>query len=199
MRRIILWIVPLLITFAIGTGADSLWRDISRKESRVSTKPGAAPVEVAAPVSAPTMPVLEPAPARQMILDYDMEKVNHYGALYIMGRVPKGFRDFECIALGLSGFYQQESSNFITVYDGENGEFEPATFALVTERHLYFTTAPRSDEGFQYRFEGEFLVKDFEPLKEKNKPAVRGTLTKSRNGRPIARQTVTFRVERMGC
>lgn len=193
MRRVILWIIALLITFALGTGADSLGRYLFTKKPATVAK-----VEVAAPVVA--IPAPEPAaPAPNLILDYNKEKFNHYGALYIMGPAPEGFRHFDCIALGLSGTDKLESSEYITVYAGENGEWAEANFALVTERYLYFTTPPSHDEGFQYRFEGEFLVKDFTTVEGKNKAAVRGTLTKSKNGRTIAEQTITFRMEYMGC
>src|SRR6185436_18772108 len=118
----------------------------------------------------------------------------------IMGPAPEGFRDFECIALGLSGMHDDEDSDYIVVY-GDNGtdEWTPANFALVTERYLYFTTEPSKEQGFQYRFEGEFLVKDFRPVEGKNRAVVRGTLTKSKNGRTLAEQTVTFRMQYMGC
>jgi hypothetical protein len=197
MRRVILWIVAILITFALGTGADSLRRYLFKKEPPAAAKPE---IEVAAPVVVTPTPAAETAPAPNLILDYNKEKFNHYGALYIMGPAPEGFRHFDCIALALSGTHEVESSESITVYGGgENGEWAEANFALVTERYLYFTTTPDHEEGFQYRFEGEFLVKDFSSIEGKNKAAVRGTLTKSKNGRTIAEQTITFRVEYMGC
>jgi hypothetical protein len=199
MRRVILGIVAILITFAIGTGADSLRRYLFTNETPATAKLEAAPLEVAALdiEKIPPLPDLPPAP--NLILDYNKEKFDHYGALYIMGSAPEGFRDFDCIELGLSGTHEVESSEYITVYAGENGEWAEANFALVTERYLYFTTTPGNEEGFQYRFEGEFLVKDFSSIEGKNKAAVRGTLTKSKNGRTIAERTVTFRVEYMGC
>ena len=200
MRRVILWIVTILITFAIGTGFDSLWRYRTTKESPVTAKLEAAPLEITVPEVEKTPPIPAPAPAPNLILDYNREKIDHYGALYIMGPAPEGFRDFECIALGLSGIHAEEDSDYIIVYgDKSNGEWTPANFALVTERYLYFTTEPGKEQGFQYRFEGEFLVKDFRPVEGKNRAVVRGTLTKSKNGRTLAEQTVTFRMEYMGC
>ena len=197
MRRVILWIVAILITFTLGTGADSLGRYLFKNEPPAAAKPE---IEVAAPVVVTPTPAAETAPAPNLILDYNKEKFDHYGALYIMGPAPEGFRHFDSIALGISGTLQEESSDYITVYGGgEKGEWAEANFALVTERYLYFTTNSDHEEGFQYRFEGEFLVKDFSSIEGKNKAAVRGTLTKSKNGRTIAEQTITFRVEYMGC
>lgn len=200
MRRVILWIVAISITFGIGMGADALRRYLFTKQPLV-TKLEPAPFEVAVPVFAPTVPFPEPAaPAPNLILDYNQEKIDHYGALYIMGPAPQGFRNFECIALGLSGAHAAEDSDYIAVYgDTKTGEWTPANFALVTERYLYFTTEPSKEQGFQYRFEGEFLVKDFATVEGKNKAVVRGTLTKSKNGQTIAEQTITFKMEYMGC
>ena len=195
MRRVILWIVTILITFAVGTGFDSLWHYRSTKESPVTAK-----LEVATPVVEKLPPIPVPAPKPNLILDYNREKIDHYGALYFMGPAPEGFRDFECIALGLSGVHDDEDSDYIIVYgDKSTSEWIPANFALATERYLYFTTEPGKEQGFQYRFEGEFLVKDFRPVEGKNRAVVRGTLTKSKNGRTLAEQTVTFRMEYMGC
>ena len=195
MRRVILWIVTILITFAVGTGFDSLWHYRSTKESPVTAK-----LEVATPVVEKLPPIPVPAPKPNLILDYNREKIDHFGALYIMGPAPEGFRDFECIALGLSGVHDDEDSDYIIVYgDKSTSEWIPANFALATERYLYFTTEPGKEQGFQYRFEGEFLVKDFRPVEGKNRAVVRGTLTKSKNGRTLAEQTVTFRMEYMGC
>jgi hypothetical protein len=100
----------------------------------------------------------------------------------------------------LPGARADEDFDYIAVYgDTKTGDWTPANFALVTERYLYFTTEPSKEQGFQYRFEGEFLVKNFASLDGKHKAVVRGTLTKSRNGRTLAEQTVTFRMEYMGC
>jgi uncharacterized protein involved in high-affinity Fe2+ transport len=90
MRRVILWIVAILITFAIGTGADSFRRYLFTKETPAAEKVEAAPLEVAAPVFAPIVPFPESAaPAPNLILDYNPEKIDHYGALYIMGPAPE--------------------------------------------------------------------------------------------------------------
>ncbi len=197
MRRVILWIVTILITFAIGIGVDSLGRYLSTQESPAVAKLEAAPLEIAVPEVEKTPPVPVPAPQPNLIFDYNWEKVDHYGALYIMGPKPASFTDFDYVELALPGIH--ESSGYITVYSSNYSQWGSADFALVTERYLYFTTAPFSEKSFQYRFEGEFLVKDFASVEGKNKGAVRGTLTKTFNGRTVAEQTVTFSVEHMGC
>jgi len=192
MRRVILWIVALLITFAIGTGADSLRRYLFTKET-----PVAAPLEVTAFDIEKIPPIPELPPAANLIFDYNREKVDHYGALHILGPAPEGFRDFDYIELALPGIH--ESSGYITVYSENYNQWATADFALITERYLNFTTEPSKDKGFEYRFEGEFLVNNFASVEGKNKAAVRGTLTKIKDGRTLAERTITFRVEHMGC
>lgn len=201
MRRVILWIVAILITFAIGAGVDSLRRYLFTTEPPAAQKLETEPVAVAAPAVVTTS-ALEPAPKANLILDYNLEKFSRYGALYIMGPAPEGFRDFDCIRLALGTGGHVDYPGYISVDIGSDEyplDSAPANFALVTERTLYFTTEPGKEQGFQYRFEGEFLVKDFNTVEGKNRGAVRGILTKSKNGRTLAEQTITFRVENMGC
>jgi hypothetical protein len=196
MRRAILWIVAILITFALGMGADSLRHYLFAKNEQLTI----VKAEVTTPVVETPAPISETEPKANLILDYNQEKFSRYGALYIMGPAPEGFRDFDCIELSLGSGGHVDYSGYISVYSGRNlSDTAQANFALVTERYLYFTTAPSQYEGFQYRFEGEFLVKDFGPIEGKNKGAVRGTLTKSKNGRTLAEQTVTFRMDSFGC
>jgi len=196
MRRVILWIVALLITFAIGAGSDSLRRYLSAKQ------PPSAKVEAAHVEIAQSPPISPPSPKPNLILDYDREKFVPYVALYIMGPAPQGFKDFDCIELDLyNGGPGTEPGNiYVSSGAGQNHtQIAIANFALVTERTLYFTTSPSEHEGFQYRFEGEFLVKDFDSVAGKNKAAVRGKLTRSKNGRTIAEHTITFQVYNIGC
>lgn len=204
MRRILIGIAALLITFATGTGADSFRRYLFTPEPVTVEKDEPATPVVAAPVIVTPAPVTPPATKPEtrpnLILDYNLEKFDHYGTLNIMGPKPEGFQDFECIALGLPGIHESEGFESISI--GTNGtsyETIQANFALVTEKYLYFTTEPGPERGYQYRFEGEFLVKNFGPVMGKNIGAVRGTLTKSRNGRTLAEHTVTFWVDYMGC
>lgn len=197
MRRVILWIVAILITFALGMGADSLRRYLfTKKEPLAIVK-----AEVTAPVVETPAPTSETEPKANLILDYNLEKFNRNGALFIMGPAPEGFKDFDFIEMSLGAGGHVDYPGYILVYT-RTGEIPSdiwANFALVTERTLYFTTSASLEQGFQYRFEGEFLVRDFNSVAGKNKAAVRGMLTKSKNGRTLAEQTITFRVEYIGC
>jgi hypothetical protein len=74
-----------------------------------------------------------------------------------------------------------------------------ANFALVTERKLFFVTSKGTESEFEYRFDGEFVKTDFEEFADKNIEVLRGTLTKTKDGRKIAEHTVSFRMEHLGC
>lgn len=197
MRRTILWIIAIMISFAIGTGTDSLRHYLVRKEL---PKVEAPPAAVAAPVAAtPTRAVI---PRQSLILDYDPQKFVPLVTLYILGPAPKGFSDFDFIQVDVPVGDDVDYHGYIAVYSGSNqkhSETAPANFALVTQHTLYFTTSPSQANGFEYHFDGQFLVKDFQSVAGKNMAAVRGVLTKSRDGRTIAEHTITFRIEYGDC
>jgi len=192
-----------MITCAVSLGITFGVHYRPKKETPAVVPSAAAPVAV--DQITPTFPVSVPPPysrPAKLILDYDVDKYPRYGALYIMGAVPEGFEDFNCIALSLGAQEYVDYPGYLNVYTGTetDGDMAEATFALVTERLLYFTTKPSQEHGFEYRFEGEFLTKDFAAAAGKNKAVVRGTLTKFKNGRKFAEQTLTFRMEELvGC
>lgn len=194
-----------MITCAVGVDLTFGVHYLLKKKPPAVAPAEPAPVAVAP--AAPTFPVyVAPNPNTpnmrppSLILDYDVEKYTRVGAaLYIMGSLPRGFEDFNCIAMSLGVGKYPEYPGYISVYTGTevDGDMAEATFALVTERLLYFTTKPSQEHGFEYRFEGEFIEKDFTGAAGKNKAVVRGTLTKFRNGRALAEQTVSFRMEEL--
>lgn len=69
---------------------------------------------------------------------------------------------------------------------------------LITEKRLFFFVSQRSDIDFEYRFEGEFLANPAR-LTDTRKAAVRGTLTKMRDGHRVAESVVSFEVQYLGC
>jgi len=115
--------------------------------------------------------------------------------------MPSEFADFYSIELDLTGA-EPSYNGYISVnttsapdrYDAAR-----ATFALVTERRIFFVTSPTRESEVEYRFDGEFLTKDLSSVESKDKVALRGTLTKTKNGRKVAECVVSFRVEHLGC
>ena len=206
MRRFILWIAAILITFAIGVGADRLWwHFFTASPAPATVEPAAAEVIVPqrevvyVPAPAPATPT-PPPPQPHLILDYDPKGPSVWAAFYIMGPQPKEFADIDSIEAMLS----PESPDYpgtISVFAHEGNVYDEAeaTFGLVTDRRIFFATGKRGDRDIEYRFDGEFLRKDFDAVAGKNKAVLRGTLTKMKNGRTIAQQEFTFRMEYMGC
>lgn len=206
MKRVILRVVAMLLTFALGIAV--YWLALRRPVN--STPPPACKVEVVSPEAVvqrlaavapvvPVAPVPAATPLPHFILDYEPETFNPYGMYYIMGPKPKEFANFDSFELVLIG--GANDPGYISVFtNGDyNSDSASAVFALATERRLLFTTGPTKISGVEYRFEGEFLRTDFNAVVGKNKAVLRGTLTRTKNGRKLAESTVTFRMEALGC
>jgi hypothetical protein len=204
MRRFILWIAAILITFTIGVGADRLWWHFlapppAKAEPVVDVAlPQREVVYVPAPAPPPPPP---PAPKQNLVLDYE-DDGGLSAVFYVMGAKPKGFTDIQGFDLYLNpGSVESPGEIYLNTGLGDEHNYDnaPATFALVTERRIFFATSKLSGKDFEYRFDGEFLRKNFAAVDGKNKAVIRGTLTKTRNGRTVAQHEFTFRMEYMGC
>jgi hypothetical protein len=203
MRRFVLWIAAILITFAIGVGADRLWWHFlaappQPAEPAPVTSNCGPPIRDIVYVPAPPAP--PPPPKPTFVLDYDRNSFSMSAVFYIMGAKPAEFADIDSFEVML-GAMNEYDPTAISVYRrlGDDYDSAHATFGLVTARRLFFATDKMEKGDFEYRFEGEFLRKDFEAVEGKNKPVLRGTLTKMKNGRTVAQQEFTFRMEYMGC
>lgn len=205
MKRVILWIVAVLITFAIGVVTDRIAQHFSTGEL-----PAAVPLQPVAFNFPDPKPEFVPAvadastaaatPKPILIRDYDPEKFFPWGVFHVMGPVPKEFAEVDSIEVGIYG-HGDSDPGYIALHTNMHNEYESgaAVFAFVTTRRLFFVTEQLPDLEFEYRFDGEFLHTDFERFSEKNKAVLRGTLTKTKNGRTIAQCKVSFRFEHLGC
>ena len=207
MIRFILYGLVMLLTFAFGFGLERLVHyNPATDVLPVAQLPAAEQNVIPVPATS-LMPIAtiaaEPSamPKATLILDYDRKRVVRYGIFYIYGQTPSEFADIDSIELDLIGaeppYDGYISINTVSAPDRYDGA--TATFALVTERRLFFVTSSTRESEVEYRFDGEFLTKDLNFIEGKNKPALRGTLTKTKNGRKIAERMVSFRVEHMGC
>ena len=207
MKRMILRIVVMLVTFALGVAVD--WSIIRRAVNNTSPTPTVEVVNPA-PLETSIAPVVSvaaaaPLPAEtqkpHFILDYDPDTFNPYGTYYLMGPKPKGFENLDNIEVGFLG-YPDNDPGTITVYkrypDGSFGG-PSAFFGLVTKRRLVFATSKSSDTGVEYRFEGEFLRTDLDHVNGKNIAVLRGVLTRSKDGRALVQRTVSFSYVYHGC
>lgn len=204
MKRLIFCAGMMLVTFAVGIGIHRL---IAQRQVDKAPPPpkvevvSLAPVELRreSPPPAPPEPAATPKPI--FVLDYDRKKFAPWAVFYVMGQKPRAFADFESLEVALSehgdpddGYIGVNTIGPDSAWDGAR-----ATFALVTERRLFFVTSQLRDQEFEYRFDGKFLRTDFMAVDGKKIAVIRGTLTKTRNGRQIAEHTFDFRMEYLGC
>lgn len=207
MKRVILRVVVMLVTFALGIGV--YWLLIERgvnvipstaSVEAVSPAPVAPPVAPVVPVAtAQPLPVATPKP--HIILDYDPEMFNPYGVYYLMDPKPKEFAKVESISLGVFGSGHDDGGYIAVSTRNEYDTYfeSSAVFALITPRRVIIATSETPGSGVEYRFEGEFLRTDFNAVAESNTPVLRGVLTRSKNGQTLAERTVSFRFEHLGC
>ena len=204
MKRIILYVATMLLTFALGFGIHSfIWQrqvDPLAPVETISVDPLPFQVPLFAP--APPIPTVS-ATTRDpiLVLDYDEEKFTPWAVFYVMGRKPKEFADIDSIELGLSRDVDDQQGYLLLAARDTGGNYEsaPGTFALVSEQRLFFATSQLPSTEFEYWFDGRFLRTDFNAVGGKHVAVLRGTLTKTKNGRKIAEHTFDFRMEHLGC
>lgn len=208
MKRMILRVVVLLVTFVVGVAA---YRLILRRA--VNEAPTPCKVEVVSPEAlvqriesiakitpiAPVVPLPAPTPKPHFVLDYDPETFNPYGVYYMIEPKPKEFESFESLELGIYKDDTQPGDIRIFTKAIAYTDDASAVFALVTKDRLVFATSKTLESGVEYRFEGEFLRRKFSPVAGTNTPVLRGVLTRSKDGRTLAEATVSFRFEHLGC
>ena len=203
MKSVLLYLVAPLITFTLGVATNRLLT----KPPVVQTPPQPI-VERLTDIPAPVAQSYAPAPQAQseaapiptFILDYPKNPVGISGTFYIMGKKPKEFADFNFIEVYIPGDRDVNTASISVL-----GEFNEvwnsfnASFTLVTEQKLFFVTSKGTESDFEYRFEGEFVRTDFEKVANKNVEVLRGTLTKTKDGRKIAERKFSFHLEQHGC
>ena len=207
MKRMILRIVVMLLTFALGVFV--YWSILELEEDNfprtpsceaVSPAPVAPPVAPVVPVAA-AAPVPDATPKPHIILDYDPDTFYPYGMFHLMGPKPAEFKNFEGFEVGSNGYSDDVPAYLLAIkrYPDDSSGSTSAVFVLITKRRLVFATSKSPDTGIEYRFEGDLLRTDFDSVDGKNIAVLRGVLTRSKDGRSLVERTVSFRFEYMGC
>jgi hypothetical protein len=197
MRQLFVHVVLMALTFSLGLGVDRL-----RPKAKVNDARPVERVEIVMPKvveAQPAPPVTVATPAAHLIFDYDPSSFTPDGIYFINGPTPIEFREFNAFDLSWSEFEDQASSGYVGLQTYSDNIYggQPAIFALVTERRLFFATS-RDANGIEYRFDGEFVA-DPKTHIDTNVTVLRGMLTKSRNGRKVAERLFNFRLEFLGC
>ena len=199
MKRFLVRVVVMLISFAFGIAIDRL---VSQPATDCCEPPEVVvpePQRELVPTVAPIEPLPTATPKPTFVFDYDRSKFNFFAAFSIMGPTPREFDDISVLEVALSPVDDDAYISVNTCTPGAACDSAPAVFALVTERRLFFVTSQQRISEVEYRFDGKFLRTDFDAVDGKNVAVLRGTLTKTKNGRTIAEHTFKFRFEHLGC
>ena len=196
MKYLILRLLIAVLTFSAGLGLDrfltSRHSQLEKATPILSNEPIAAEAAIA-----PPMPVSPPKPT--LIFDYDLDKFDPQAHYVLTGKSPKGLSRDDSFFIKI--WHMDETSHDYVRFSvlDERGDTDLwASFALVTERRLFFVTQP-SDLGFVYRFDGEFLRRGVIFDSAEGEVVLKGTLTKSKDNRTLVEWPVKFKVVHQGC
>ncbi len=205
MKRLIIHLVMALVTFFTGVTVTLVLTEshLSAPDTNPQkVKPLTQNVPEAAAVGNSASPVPE------FILDYDPEAFDPRGTYFILGRKPKDFREFDCFELVVEERDGRASGDatLYTKYFGKNKDYHITTgngdytiTGLLTKKRLAFVALPKSEEDFEFRFDGHFLRGGMVSDAGRNKAILKGRLTKLKDGVKVAEMDVKFRVEYLGC
>ena len=189
MKRTIVRLLVALIAFTAGLTLSRIIGLFNPGETpRVGEVKPVAEVQLALPPPPPPVPIPFEAEKQTQILDYDVKRFSPEGTYEISGKLPKGFENFSYIAI-----YPEESLAVSVglLKSAEDYEYtdQDAVFALVTQKRLVLVT-PRFEDGFEYRFDGQFLRNKILLDYPEGTVVLQGTLTKSRDGKTVAEANV---------
>jgi hypothetical protein len=195
MKNMLLRLLTAILAFSFGVVVDRVL--VSRE---VWDLPPPQLAERCDPSRIEVKTVFVPPPAAPLqqvqAFDFDIDFEPPNGTFDIAGKKPKGFQDFGYLEL----WWQQgaevgEIAGEVTLYTLTNNLYQDqrTVVAVVTERRVFLITESKSEKGFGYRFDGEFIQhKNLQALAEAGKPIIRGTLTKTLKGKTIAEIVVSL-------
>lgn len=199
MKRFILRLTVAVLAFGFGIAIDRVLISRGQKPRTVWK------LEPVISTSVPVCPATTPGPLtarrleQNLIFHYNPAKFDPAGTYFPVGRLPKEFAEFDLFELDADESGAEVfGSGLVQTRINDTYESQTVNFLLITEQRLFFVAAPLSETEFEYRFDGEFLGNP-RRLVNTGKAAVRGTLTKIKDGRKIATRVVSFQVESHEC
>ena len=194
--KLIIRLLVAVLTFSAGLGLDRLLTSRSNQLERATPNVAYGPIAAEAVIARP-IPISLPKPT--LIFDYDKKEFEPNADYAFTGKRPRGLSRDDSFFITI--WHWDESSNdyvWFSVFDERGDTDLYASFALVTERRLFFVTQP-TDEGFVYRFDGEFLRRGVIFDSAEGEVVLKGTLTKSKDNRTLVEWPVKFKVIHQGC
>ena len=194
MKRLILRFTVAILAFGFGLAINYASR-VQKTRTVWKLEPVVAQPVAACPAATP-LPLPAATPAQYLLFDYNPVKFNPRGTYLPLSPLPDEFAEFDLFEISSDAYAGQGTGS--AGVQIRTSDFQNVTFMLVTERRLFFFASSRFDAQFEYRFDGEFLGNPAR-LTDTRKAALRGTLTKMRDGHTVAQRVVSFEVQYLGC
>jgi hypothetical protein len=187
MKRLILRLTVAILAFGLGIAIDRIFISPKLIEAPKVERCDPSRIEVKTIFVPPgTPPTLE-------IFDLGGDSFPPTGTFYL-SKTPTDFEDFNFLNLWWwrpNG--EIEGDGVINVQAKGVPEEHRTLVLLVTRRRVLIVTESQSGSGLGYRFEGEFVQhKNLQALEDSGKPILRGTLTKTKNGKKVSQRFVSF-------
>ena len=194
VKHIILRLLLALLTFSAGVGLHRLTSKRKPVEKSAISELYRSSRASVAPTSHFLFRGESVLPSSRVICDYNPAKFDPVAELHAVGKKKK------CLAAVSFLLLSTGTDGQVTVSISDlGGQETPETkLALVTDRRLFFVTDQTSD-GFEYRFDGEFLLSGTLYEAPEGKVVLKGTLTKSKNGRAVVEWPLKFEVVQDRC
>ena len=188
-------VLVALATFLIGTASHSVFytQEEPPLHFHEDWVPTAAPRVDSGPPPLPLPAVPE------VVFDFDPTEFNPGGHYQILGRKPKGFREFDSFGLPIDERGKVIGEVWLQYFVAEAYAANYAVSGSVTKERIYLVSQPLFEGDVEYRFEGEFLRQGELWRAGRSRAVLKGRLSKIKDGVKIAEAVVRFRVEYSGC
>lgn len=180
MKRLILRFAVAILAFVLGVVTERIF--ISRTPLELPKIERCDPSRI----EVKTIFVPPAAPPPLEIFDFDSQPPS--GTFYL-SKTPKGFEEIAFLNFWwrepAKGEIQGKGTINAQAQGGSNSQ--RTIVSLITRRRVLLITESESGNGFGYRFDGEFVQhKNLQALVDAGKSIIRGTLTKTKNGKKVA-------------
>ena len=163
--------------------------------------PDILPTEVAVfPPRVEQTPTISPTETEEKTV-YEFDAGNDY---YIIGKLPKGFRDFENLSIVTRDYENaSEENNYEAVPIPPKGFFlakKEFNFTRINIANKQIAFETEAKKGVSYQFVGEFIEEEAIEVKDKDGneytdyAVLKGRLKKMRDGKKIAESEVKFAI-----
>ncbi len=196
MKRTLGYVLVAFATFLMGTA--SHWIFDRSEEPPPHFHEDWVPTVVQRESDSPPQQIRE---KDEFVFDYDPAEFDPRGSYYILGRKPKGFRNFSSLELAVEKHQDKAYGSVgLVTFSGAGYDAPHTISAVVTKQRIHLVATPFAEDDFGYRFEGEFLRQGELWRAGAAQAVLKGRLTKTKGGEKVAEATVEFRIEYLsGC